>query len=272
MFKHLFLCRQFRLNGLHQIKIANNTIGNMIVRKPNSNSNSPQGEMVNHMIGNIPNLHAFASTSELKTLVYNPNEETTIIKDKYQLESDVIYSFENLKLIIIKDALLTVGKYNSETNQNDGILRKGTHLTFENDTKITVNGEDISVVKNMRNQGESYQGIPKESRLNNCGRADDAGGGGYGANDMNGINSKNGGININRGGIASLDMLIVALQGTNNPFSFHEKRQINWRTQARADNKERIKIIFKALTKQRTIKYNYYTKNIGINIFEYWFI
>ena len=146
MFKHLFLCRQFRLNGLHQIKIANNTIGNMIVRKPNSNSNSPQGEMVNHMIGNIPNLHAFASTSELKTLVYNPNEETTIIKDKYQLESDVIYSFENLKLI--KGALLTVAKYNSEANQNNGILRiKCTHLTLEDDTKITVNGEGIIVMK-----------------------------------------------------------------------------------------------------------------------------
>ena len=118
-------------------------------------------------------------------------------------------------------------------------------------------------------QRESYQRIP--TGLNNCGGGDDAvgvvgaGGGGYGTNDMNGINSKNGG--INRGGVGSLDMLIVALQGTNNPFSFHATRKANWRTQARADNKEtlkheRIKIIFKALTKRRTIKYNYYTKTL----------
>ena len=213
------------------------------------------------MSGNILNLHAFASTSELKTLVYDPNEETTIIKDKYQLdhESDVIYLFENFQ--INKGALLTIAKYNSEINQNNGILRiKCAHLTLEDDTKITINGEGISVVK-IRGQGESYQGIPKESRLNNCGGGDDAvgvvgAGGGYGTNDMNGINSKNGG--INRGGIASLEMLIVALQGTSNQFSFPAKRQINWRTQSRAGNKEtlkheRIKIIVKALTKRRTI-------------------
>ena len=73
--------------------------------------------------------------------------------------------------------------------------------------------------------------------------------------DTNGINSNNGG----RGGIASVDMLIVALQETNNSLPLHEKRPINWRTQIRADGKgtlehERIKIIFKASTKQRTIK------------------
>ena len=92
----------------------------MIAGEPNSNSNSPQGEMVNHMSGNIPNLHAFASTSKLKTLVYNPNE-TTIIK-----ESDVIYSFENLKLI--KGALLTVAKYNSEANQNKVFYLLNVHI------------------------------------------------------------------------------------------------------------------------------------------------
>ena len=80
-------------------------------------------------------------------------------------------------------------------------------------------------------------------------------GGAYDTNGMNGININNGGT----GGIASVDMSIVALQETNNPFPFHEKRQINWRTQVGADDKEtlkheRIKTILKALTKQRTIK------------------
>ena len=80
-----------------------------------------------------------------------------------------------------------------------------------------------------------------------------------GTNGINGINSNNG-----RGGIAALDMLIVALQRTNNPFPFHEKRLINWRIQVRADDKEtlkheRIKIIFTALTKQRTITLSYET-------------
>ena len=50
-----------------------------------------------------------------------------------------------------------------------------------------------------------------------------------GTNGINGINSNNG------RGIATLDMLIVALQRTNNPFPFHETRLINWRTQVRAD-------------------------------------
>ena len=89
---------------------------------------------------------------------------------------------------------------------------------------------------------------------------DDAGGmvgpgDGYGTTGMDGINSNNGGGD----GITSLAMLIVAAQETNNPFPFHEKRPINWRTQVRADDKEalkhkRIKIIFKALARQRTIK------------------
>ena len=67
--------------------------------------------MVNHMSGSMSILHAFSSTGELKTSLYTPNEETTTIKDKYQLESDVIYLFENLKLI--KGVLLTVAEYNS---------------------------------------------------------------------------------------------------------------------------------------------------------------
>ena len=117
--------------------------------------------MVNHMGGSISNLRAFASTSELNALVYNPNEKTTITKDKYQLEPDVIYSFENLKLI--KGA-----EYNSEINQNDGILRiKCAHLPLEDGTK-TINGNDINVVK-ICGIRSSYQGIPKESRLNNYG-------------------------------------------------------------------------------------------------------
>ena len=177
----------------------------------NQNSNSPQGAMVNYMSGSMSNLHAFASSSKLKTLVYNPNEETTIIKDKYQLESDVIYSFENLKLI--KGALLTVSEYNSETNQNGGILRiKCTNLTLEDGAKITVNGKGYKGGKNMWYQGESYQGIAKESRLNNYGGGGGgavgvvgAGGGGYGTNGMNGSN--NGG----RGGIAYGDAQLTVL-------------------------------------------------------------
>ena len=147
----LYMCLCLRLDSHYldsmdyiQIQIANNTSGNMIAGNQNQNSNSPQAVMVNHMSGSMSTLYAFASTSKLKTLVYNPNEETTIIKDKYQLESDVVYSFENLKLL--KGALLTVAEYNSETNQNGGILRiKCTHLTLEDG--ITVNGKDINVVK-----------------------------------------------------------------------------------------------------------------------------
>ena len=89
--------------------------------------------MVNHMSGSMSNLHAFASTIKLKTLVSNPNEETTI-RDKYQPESDVIYSFENLQLI--KGPLPTVAEYNSETNQNCGILLiERTNLTLEDGAK-----------------------------------------------------------------------------------------------------------------------------------------
>ena len=90
------------------------------------------------MNGSVSNLHAFASTSKLKTLAYHPNEETTIIKDKY--------SFENLKLS--KGAIVAVAEYDSETNQNGCILRiKCEHSTLQDDTKITVNGKDINVVK-----------------------------------------------------------------------------------------------------------------------------
>ena len=65
----------------------------MIARKQNSNSNSPQAAMVNPISDIMSNLHAFTSTSKRNTLVYNPNEETTVIKDKYQLESEIIYLF-----------------------------------------------------------------------------------------------------------------------------------------------------------------------------------
>ena len=97
----------------------------------------------------------------LQVLVYNPNEETTIIQDKYPLESDVIDSVENLKLI--KGALRTVAEYNSVTNQNGGILRiKCAYLTLEDGTTITVNCNDINVVKICGLKGQ----VIKEYRKN----------------------------------------------------------------------------------------------------------
>ena len=53
-------------------------------------------------------------------LIYNPNEETTIIDDKYELESDIIHTFHNLKLI--KGGLLTVIEFNSKTNNTTAFV------------------------------------------------------------------------------------------------------------------------------------------------------
>ncbi|ETO24453.1 hypothetical protein RFI_12706 [Reticulomyxa filosa] len=61
----------------------------------------------------------------------------------------------------------------------------------------------------------------------------------------------------------SLKMLVLLFEGTNNPFPFHERRPINWKTYVRVDDnetarKDHMQIVFRAFMRGKTLKNLYH--------------